>query len=184
MKVKLIHCGNINMVDDCDRAQKNIFYMPMGLLALCSELNLNGFDAEIIHSDLIKKPLDQIIDMDDVDMIALDCHWINQGYHVLCVAEYIKNFNPNIFVALGGYSASLFAEEIIAKYPFIDAVMRGDGEVPIVGLCKQLEIDKRDLSSVQNLVWRDNSSVIKNQFSYLGTDEIISKLNFTELSLV
>lgn len=172
------------MADKNDTAQKNIFYMPMGLLALCSELNKNGVDAEIIHSDLINDSIDRVLDFNNIDMISMDCHWINQSYHVLSFAEYVKSKNKNIFVALGGYSASLFAAEVVKNYSFVDAVMRGDGEVPIVELCNALKKDKNELGNVQNLVWKKEGQVIINDFTYIGTDEIISSLNFSNFSLM
>lgn len=172
------------MVDKNDNAQKNIFYMPMGFIALCSELYRNGHDAEIIHSDLLKSPIDEAIDFNDIDVIALDCHWINQSYHVLSFAEYVKNKNKNIFIVIGGYSASLFANEIVSKYNFIDAVIRGDGEVPIVELCRELEKNRNDLHIVQNLVWKNNGVTEVNKFSYVGDDQTISLLNFSDFKLL
>lgn len=184
MKIKLVHCANINMVDKNDNSQKNIFFMPMGFIALCNELCLNGYDAEIIHSDLLRSCIDREIDFNDIDVIAMDCHWINQSYHVLSFAEYIKSKNKNIFVVLGGYSASLFATEIISNYDFIDAVIRGDGEIPIVELCRELEKENKNLHAVQNLVWKNNGTVEVNDFSYIADDQEISKLNFSNFSLL
>ena len=43
-----------------------------------------------------------------------------------------------MFIFLGGFTASLFAEEIMLNYPQIDAIIRGDAEVPIVKLCMAL----------------------------------------------
>lgn len=186
MKVKLIHCANINMVDERDRAQKNIFYMPMGFLALADEVKKANYDIEIIHSDLLKGKIDEVVDFNDVDLIGLDCHWVNQSYHVLSFAKYIKERYPNTFIYLGGFTASLFCKEIVEKYDFIDAVSRGDGEVPIIELCDEISKDTdRNLNNVQNLIWRnENKEVIENKFTFRGTDESISKLNFSNFKLM
>lgn len=186
MKVKLIHCANINMVDERDRAQKNIFYMPMGFLALADEVRKANYDIEIIHSDLLKGKIDEVVDFNEVDLIGLDCHWVNQSYHVLSLAKYIKERYPNTFIYLGGFTASLFSREIVEKYDFIDAVSRGDGEVPIIELCNEISKGKeRNLNNVQNLIWRnDNKEIVENKFSFRGTDESISKLNFSNFKLM
>lgn len=97
---------------------------------------------------------------------------------------------------LGGYTASLFCEEIIQEFQQVDAVIRGDGEVPIVELCKVLhEIKLHNnpnnkqiqdlLGTVQNLVWRDEAGkVILNKFSYVGTAEDIDRLDFAAFDLL
>lgn len=191
--VKLIHCGNKNIANSVDDAQKNVFFMPIGFCALGYELKANGFDVEVIHSDLIdRERILDTIDFNNVDAIGFDCHWANQSLGVIETAEYIKKVNPEIFVFLGGYTASLFSEEIVREYPQVNAVIRGDGEVPIVELCRALYENKispnpnyKLLKEVQNLVWRDSEgNVISNEFSYIGTQEKIDNLNFAALDLL
>lgn len=191
-QVKLIHCGNRNITNTIDDSQKNIFYMPMGLFALANELKQNNFDTEIIHLDLEKSnDLNSIFDIQKVIAVGLDCHWVNQSLAVLNTAEYIKKSNSNIFIFLGGFTASLFAEDIIRDYSYIDGVIRGDAEKPIVELCeilfkrKILQYESHDLSNVQNLVWKtSNGSVIKNDFSYTVSKNVFDKLDYANISLL
>lgn len=186
--VKLIHCGNKNMANNQDNEQKNIFFMPIGFCALGSVLRENGFDVELIHSDLVDvKTLFDTTDFSKVDLVGFDCHWANQSLVVMDTAELIKKVNPNIFIFLGGYTASLFCEEIIKDFKQVDAVIRGDGEVPIVELCKALYGDhgRGLMGKVQNLVWRDGTGEVKlNKFSYVGTTEDMDKLDFTSFDLL
>jgi radical SAM superfamily enzyme YgiQ (UPF0313 family) len=182
--VKLIHCGNINPVNPEDREQKNIFYMPMGLLALASVLREAACDVEIIHSDLVPGP--EIIGAasDGVNAVGLDCHWINQARAVLDTAAAIKKINPDIFVFLGGYSASLFAEEIAAGFPQVDAVVRGDGEIPIVRLITALR-EQKPLDIVPNLVWQDKQGKVRsNAFTYSGSPGEMNRLDFASFELL
>lgn len=195
--VKLIHCGNKNIANPGDNAQKNVFFMPIGFCALGSILKENQFDVEIIHSDLTdSQRFLESIDFSRVDAVGFDCHWANQSVVVMDTAELIKKINPNIFVFLGGYTSSLFCDEIIEDFSQIDAVVRGDGEIPVVELCNALyenklsgSSHKNDLSEllgkVQNLVWRDTEGRVRqNEFSYIGTAEQIDKLDFAALDLL
>lgn len=193
--IKLIHIGNISMVNPEDRQQKNIFFMPMGLFALADVLARNGFDAEIIHTDLeAGKTIEEILDFDTVDMVGLDDHWVNQSVTAVETAAAIKRIKPGMFVVLGGYSASLFAEEIIKDFPQIDAVVRGDGEIPLVELAHALHEEKllgkditnghcaEKLKKVQNLVWRDaGKNVFANEITYTAFVEDMEKLDFAAL---
>ncbi|MFZ5987607.1 MAG: B12-binding domain-containing radical SAM protein [Bacillota bacterium] len=195
--VKLIHCGNKNIADPLDNAQKNIFFMPIGFCALGSVLRENGFDVELIHSDLVdSERLLDTIDLSRVDAVGFDCHWANQSLVVMDAAELIKKINPDIFVFLGGYTSSLFCEEIITDYPQVDAVIRGDGEIPIVELCSALYESKlcsssnkkgftEKLGTVQNLAWRNEDGCVRlNNFSYIGTVEQIDRLDFAAIDLL
>lgn len=178
--VKLIHCGNISLVNPDNREQKNIFYMPMGTLALAGVLRDQGQDVEIIHSDLEEgNTIEELLDLDRLDAVGFDCHWINQAHSVLETAKFIKEIKPEVFVFLGGFSASLFAGEIVRDFPFIDAVVRGDGEIPIRQLCGALA-GEGELAEVQNLCWRDSNGETRlNPFTYLGSVEDMDILDFT-----
>ncbi len=191
--IKLVHCGNKNLANKNDAAQKNVFFMPMGYFALANILKENQYDAEIIHSDFISN--DEFLDMiknTSIDAVGFDCFWVNQSLSVIETAGLIKKVRPDIFVFLGGYTASLFAKDILENHPQVDAIIRGDGEVPLIELCNRLkdsktggEEKKTDLSGISNLVWRDIDGNIKeNDFSYLCTEEIINKLDFAAVDLL
>ena len=50
------------------------------------------------------------------------------------MAREMKRTHPEAFVFLGGVTSSYFAQEILAEFPFIDAVVLGHGE----GVVRQL----------------------------------------------
>ena len=192
--VKLIHCGNINIANPQDRSQKNMFFMPMGLFPLADALRKNTVDMELIHLDLEPgKSIQDILDFRTLDAVGFDFHWINQGLAVLETAALIKKIKPGVFIFLGGYTASLFAREILSDYPQVDAIIRGDGEIPIVELCQTLQQRKKEaqppgpgsLEQVQNLAWRNGKEKIRcNDFSYVGTAEQMEQLDFAAVDLL
>ncbi|MCP5102229.1 MAG: hypothetical protein GY950_02565 [bacterium] len=188
--VKLIHCGNVNIANPEDNSQKNIFYIPMGLFPMAHRLKLNDFDIEIIHLDIeSENPIEQIIDFDTVDAVGFDCHWINQALTVMETAALFKKIKPQLFVFLGGFSASLFAPEIVADFPAVDAVIRGDGEVPIVELCRVLRENPQDpyphFGSVRNLTWKDRQgNVTVKNITYCATAGDMEQLDFAPIDLL
>ena len=120
--VKLIHCGNKNIINPKDQEQKNIFFMPMGLFPLANELKKDGIDVEIIHTDLQPNHnLHRLLHLDTIDAVGFDCHWVNESLVVLETARALKQANPHIYIFLGGFTASLFAQEIITNYSQVDA---------------------------------------------------------------
>jgi len=168
--------------------------MPMGIFALADVLSKTGVDVEIINSDSEKgSHLQELLDFNTLDAVGFDCHWANQSLAILETAGLIKRIKPEVFNFLGGFTASLFAGEILSGYPQIDAVIRGDAEIPIVQLCMSLLSDNvlsdangdRSLDHVPNLVWRDKENKIrKNDFSYVATSEEMDKLDFASIDLL
>lgn len=191
--VKLIHCGNRNIADPEDNLEKSLFFIPMGLIPMASQLKKNDFDVEVIHLDLeSNNDIEKTMDFNIIDTVGLDCHWVSQGLGVLGTVALIKKINPGIFVFLGGYTASFFANEILSSYSGVDAVIRGDGERPIVELCEVLRKNrynggyyKDSLEAVPNLVWkRDSGEIIFNEFSYTATASELNQLDFADISLL
>jgi B12-binding domain/radical SAM domain protein len=88
------------------------------------------------------------------------------------VAELAKRLHPKTPIVFGGFSASYFHEELLATYPFVDLVMRGDStEGPMVDLVGALAAGKSDLSDVPNLTWRKpDGAVAVNALGYKPTD--------------
>lgn len=196
--VKFIHCGNKSIANPADQEQKNIFFMPMGLFALADTLDKHGVDVEIINLDLEEaEGIEEILDFETLDMVCLDCHWINQGLVVMETAELIKKIKPGIFILLSGFSASLFAEEIVSDHPQVDAIIRGDAEIPIVELVNLLQerkaagkslvqgIEPGKPAAVQNLTWRGkDGNVTANEITYVGTAEEMEKLDFAAVDFL
>lgn len=191
--IKIIHCGNLSIDPNVVNMEKYVFYMPMGIFSLGSILNKNGYDVELIHLDLeVGKSIDEILDLENIDAIGFDLHWANQSLNVLRTAAIINEINPNVFIFLGGYTASFYAQEILKEHTYIDAIIRGDGEVPIVELCQLLNTIKqnpdnslKDFYNVQNLSWRGHSNkIVSNKISFVSNSCDMEQFDFTDIKLL
>jgi len=165
-------------------------YMPMGLLAVADYTAAeSGTPVEVVHLGVewaLNRKFDVrelVRDRPEIRAIGLSLHWHHQSYDVMEVARRIKEIRNDIFIFLGGDTASFFHEEIISDFPMIDGVLSGHGEKPFLHLVNALKNDK-GLSRVPNLTWRDNGVVRKNPFDYVGDADIISRLNYTNFSLL
>lgn len=193
--VKLIHCGNMNIANPEDHIEKSNFFTPLGFFALADGLKKAGVDVEIIHLDLEwDKDIEEILDFERLDAVGMDCHWVNQSLVVLDTARLIKKIKPGIFIFLGGYTASFFAEEMLSKYSALNAIIKGDGDVPIVELCQALHNQHQnrenpgkglELNGVQNLVWRKSSGeTVCNEHSYAAASKDLEQLDFARMDLM
>ncbi len=137
---------------------------PIGMLSIADYLDRNGykvvvdnigdrmtastsFDAEKHIADLSAR------------VYAIDLHWCVHSQGAIEVARLCKRLHPDALVVLGGLTATVFHDEIVGKYEFVDAVIRGEAEKPFVSLMKALE-QGRELEGVPNLTFRDASGGI------------------------
>ncbi|MBV1758227.1 MAG: cobalamin-dependent protein, partial [Dethiosulfatibacter sp.] len=64
------------------------------------------------------------------DVIGFSCYIWNIEL-VLQIAETIKIDNSNISIILGGPEVSFESLQTMENYPFIDYIIRGEGELPL-----------------------------------------------------
>ncbi|MDO9123812.1 MAG: hypothetical protein Q7V12_05250 [Deltaproteobacteria bacterium] len=162
--------------------------IPMGTLALADLASQAGYRTNILHLGLewIERgdfsPLTYMKGK-EVKVAAIPLHFHPQSYDVMKIAGEIKEEKKETFVLSGGYTASLFHREILSFFPQIDAVIRGDAEVPLIALMKALE-EKRGLEEIPNLTWRKDGEIRENPLSYVASESDLDRSSYTNLSLL
>ena len=117
-------------------------------------------------------------------LVGFSLHWHYQIADVLEIARHVREVLPKCTIVFGGFTASVFYKELLDKFSFIDAVVRGDGEEPLVQLAQCVCRDKGSFDSIPNLCWRNNGSVQINPMGYCGSTENLSKVNHTRIDLL
>ncbi|MFX1314787.1 MAG: cobalamin-dependent protein [Promethearchaeota archaeon] len=165
----------------------SFIFIPMGIFAIADFLEKEGFGVKILNY-----PLEQHLNYDwkledflrkiNFNVCGIDLHWIHNAYGAIEVAKSVKKINPNVKVVLGGFSASYYHEQILKYYKEIDAIIRGEGETPLLKYVQNINKNK-SLELVPNLSYRNSSKQIKvNSLSY--TAKTLDSLNFTNVSLL
>lgn len=165
-------------------------WMALGVLGLADALRSAGFEARVAHLGL-ERALDPGFDLAGLlrrspcRLAALSIHFHQQLHDGLRAAAAIKAAQPELPVVLGGLTATFFAEEIVRRFPQVDAVVAGEGEQPLVRLAAAVREGRRDWSGIPNLVWRDAAGgVVRNPERYLATQADLDALEFCDLSLM
>lgn len=166
-----------------------INFLPMGLLGLADLLHRNHISTEIVHLGVewIEDPDFSILDYlkkKSPKIVAFDLHWHHQSYDVLEVAKKIKQAFPSIYILLGGFTASLFHEEILRNFDEVDGVIRGEAETPILELTRALLQGQEDLFSISNLTWRRKGRILINPLSYVASEKDLNGISFTNFPLL
>jgi B12-binding domain/radical SAM domain protein len=138
---------------------------PIGMLSIADYLDRNGYKV------LVDNICERMIDGERFDakthianhsarVYAIGLHWCVHSQGAIEIARLCKKLHPEAFVILGGLTSTIFHEEIIRKYEFVDAVIRGEAEKPFLLLLRALEAHQ-ELDGVPNLTFRNARGEIK-----------------------
>ena len=149
-------------------------FVPVGLLSLKATADRAGLDAEIrvtevnalINAGTIANDdrfydhlVDAILEPDDA-LVGLMTD-ADSLHHTVIIAELVKRRSPGTLVCLGGPSSSPIADLILETFPFIDFVVRGEGEITFVELIRSLQRGSGH-SGNAGLTWRYRNTVVEN----------------------
>jgi anaerobic magnesium-protoporphyrin IX monomethyl ester cyclase len=134
---------------------------PLGMLYIATYLRENGIDVSILDeatqgfslrgtADWVKKENPDILGFSTCS---------SSGRRAAIIAERVKSENPNIIIVLGNFYATFNSEKILKKYPFVDVIVRGEGEYTSLELAKSLEKGS-ELKKVQGITFRNNGEII------------------------
>ena len=118
---------------------------------------------------------------DKPDMIGFSILVDAQLYYGLAFARMIKQ-KSHIPVIFGGPALFNYdIEEFMAAFDFIDFVVMQEGELAIAELSRN--IHAKSYTNIPNLIWRENSRVVRNETSYIEDLNVLPAPNFDGLRL-
>ncbi len=119
-------------------------------------------DAEI---GVVESTINRAVDDTYLDIIAhnpqlLACScYIWNIEKTLQLAKRYKEENPTAYVVLGGPEVGYRAEAILRDYPFVDAVISGEGEKPMALLYSRLS-HGGDFSGIEGISYRTSDGLV------------------------
>lgn len=107
---------------------------PLGLAYLSAALSHEHISNKVWDCNLEEVPLDEILNtVIKNGIVAFSCMTPNYNF-IVTLANKAKAIRPDLFMVLGGYHATLYADEIIYSAAPFDAIILGNGEESIVQL--------------------------------------------------
>lgn len=159
-----------------------IMFIPLGTVAIANFLREKGHECSIVNA-YVEKKLDDKFDAskyagkEKPDFVCMPLHWHFQSYDVIEAARKIKKECPGTRIVLGGFTASYFAKEILENFGFVDLIVRGDAEIPLLNIA-----EGNDYEKIPNLAWRDKGKAMLNPLTYRLDAEMLNSLSFTDFS--
>jgi len=136
--------------------------LSMGTLSIAEELHRAGLGVRVVHVGVEKQrdprwSLVEHVRRSGARIAAFALHWHPQTWDMLEAARQLREALPDVRIVLGGLTATHFASEILARYPWVDAVIRGEAERAL----RQV-VQGEPLATIPNLSWRDGEEIREN----------------------
>ncbi|MGD0399844.1 MAG: radical SAM protein [Syntrophobacteraceae bacterium] len=77
------------------------------------------------------------------------------------IAQELKKLNPELKIAFGGHNASCVDELTLSRFPFIDAIVRCEGEITFRELVRAFE-GQVPLASIDGITFRTPDRIVRN----------------------
>ena len=88
---------------------------------------------------------------------------------VIQISKKIKGRDPHVKIVIGGHNASFVDQMTLKTYPFIDAIVRGEGEVTFKELVSVCE-EGTAWRDVQGITYRQGNNIFRNDDRNLISD--------------
>lgn len=138
-------------------------HIPLGLLYVSSALEEHGYKVDV---------KDYALNNVRTEGVVGDFVQFSEGFsivgistvnfflpYVVLAARQLKEDDPDCKIILGGPGPSGVARELVEAFPWIDAVVTGEGEHPFLHLVSAMEAEE-DFSRIGGLIFRKKDKVV------------------------
>jgi len=135
---------------------------PLSLLCLASPLLQAGFNVRLVDN-LLYPDFERAILREAQDALCLGISVLT-GPHIgaaIRVSRAVKNLRPNLPIVFGGWHASLATQQTLQE-PFVDAIVRGQGELTLLELVQRIASGE-SWHGVQGLSFKDADGQIVHE---------------------
>lgn len=163
MKILLINPTYLKEIKNDDHLS-----LPLGLLTIASYVKKYRKDLSISIVDMelekrSKRTFDEVLKTlgADFDIIGITDHYANFS-NALKIAEKVRSLFPQSLIVLGGVHATACHKEIIDNFIFVDAVVRGEGEKPLLQIIENIYSEREFHKDVHAITYRENGRTVLN----------------------
>ena len=135
-----------------ERWSKGSSMPPLGLLYIGAVLERAGIPVEVVPADVLGLSWADIrrkIERDKPDIVGVTITTENR-FQSLKLIRLAKRAHPDALTVLGGPHASMAAEDCLDHIPELDVVVRGEGELTTLDLCRAWEKSK-DVAALRDI---------------------------------
>jgi len=147
-----------------DKEKAPASWPPLGILYIASFLREHRIDVSVLDQAASPLSLSETVEWvkrRDPDILGIST-LNNSGLTAARISREVKSINPDVIVVWGNVLASFNPERILRKHPFVDIVVRGEGELASLEIATCMERGN-DLESVRGITFRKNGHAISTE---------------------
>ena len=159
---------------------------PLGILSLGSYLAANNVPVELIDvkmdfgfgltetaEEAVAQRVSQYLCEQAEEIAWVGISQISNTANGVALARAIRTCLPDLPIIFGGYFPSCSYETLLKEYPFITAIVRGDGEMAVLEISRCLAEGHAFLSQqTPNLAWRDAGGIHTSSLQPVALDRL------------
>ena len=163
--------------------------MAAGLFSIADRVDRAGHPVLIIHAEL-ERERDPNFDIAAQiaalapTAVGFSLHWAHQAPAIAAAVRTTRQALPEAVLFAGGLTASSYGPELLAALPELDAVIRGDGELPTLRIVEAIDSSGENgcqLDGVPNIVQR-RTPLARHSFTMAQAD--IKTANYGRIDLL
>ncbi len=146
---------------------------PVGFTYIGEYLERNGINVQVVNlaTRMLEKPdfdVEKYIAKLNPRAFGIGFHWLPHAHGAIEIARLCKKHHPQTPVIMGGYSATLFSQNLLEQYREIDYVVRGDSTEEPQRQLLQVLFEGGTLEGIPNLTYRDShGNVLENELGHV-----------------
>ena len=136
-----------------------------GILYIASYLRRYGIKAFCRWNDtcedtaFFRNSLELLLQELKPRIVGISMKWFPHMARVLEMCKIIKAYSSEIKIVIGGNTAAYFSDSLI-NYEFIDYIILGDGEEPMLKICQGADY-------IPNCIYRSGDNILNNPITYI-----------------
>ena len=149
--------------------------VPMGIIAMLNTLRGKGYRVLGVNM-AVEASLDPGFRLPELlkdiryKVLLTDLHWYEHAYGAMYVAQQSKLVYPQVPVVIGGYTTTIYAEEILQNFSAVDYAVTGDSDLPLEQLMALLLGGSHiALAEIPNLVYREGMKIAVSESTWVQT---------------
>ena len=144
-----------------ERSEPLCSWPPLGMLYLATILEKEGFEVSLVDQAAKGLTVDETvkwINKENPDVIGFST-LASSGRTAAIIAGEVRKENPEAKIVFGNYYATFNTDRIMQKYPWIDMIVRSEGEITTLELAKCLK-NGESLRTVSGLTFREKNRIV------------------------
>lgn len=145
----------------CEKKKAIGSWPPLGVLYVAGVLEKEGVEVSVLEQAAKELSINAAVDWvkkEEPDFLGFST-LSSSGRTAAIIAEEVKKENPNITIVFGNYHATFNAERILKTYPWVDLIVRGEGESASLELVECMK-QKGNLENVLGLTYRKQGQIV------------------------